>query len=118
MAARTHRGFTLVEVMVALLVMALMAGMAWQGVDGIVRARDASQTRLNRVLLLNTVLAQWDYDLASVQQTPAPGSALPGSCSAQATTCMPASVRRVSRNVRPSKAIAGAAGVCCTEARS
>ena len=33
------RGFTLVEVLVALLVMAVMAGMAWQGVDGIVRSR-------------------------------------------------------------------------------
>jgi general secretion pathway protein J len=71
MAARPDRGFTLVEVMVALLVMALMAGMAWQGVDGIVRARDASQARLNRTLLLNTVLAQWEHDLTAVQQTPA-----------------------------------------------
>ena len=36
-----QRGFTLVEVLVALLIMAVMATMAWQGVDGIVRARSA-----------------------------------------------------------------------------
>ena len=63
------RGFTLVEVLVALLVMAIMAGMAWQGVDGIVRTRDASQARLEQTLRLNTVVAQWDRDLASIQTT-------------------------------------------------
>ena len=64
------QGFTLVEVMVALLVMAIMASMAWQGVDGIVRARNASQARLEETLRLNTVLAQWSQDLAEVQETP------------------------------------------------
>ncbi len=64
-----RRGFTLVEVLVALVVMAIMAGMAWQGVDGIVRTRDASQARLERTLRLNTVIAQWDQDLASIQDT-------------------------------------------------
>ena len=42
------RGFTLVEVLVALLVMAIMAVMAWQGVDGIARAREISGSRLER----------------------------------------------------------------------
>ena len=41
--SRANRGFTLVEVLVAMLVMAIMAVMAWQGVDGVVRARAASQ---------------------------------------------------------------------------
>jgi general secretion pathway protein J len=63
-------GFTLVEVLVALMVMAVMAGMAWQGVAGIVRARDASQSRLELTLRLNTVLAQWEQDLGAVQETP------------------------------------------------
>ena len=64
------RGFTLVEVLVALLVMSLLAVMAWQGVDGMLRSRDASQEHLERTLRLNTALAQWQLDLASVQQTP------------------------------------------------
>lgn len=63
------RGFTLVEVLVAMLVMAIMAVMAWQGVDGVVRARAASQERLERTLRLNTVVAQWEQDLASLQDT-------------------------------------------------
>jgi general secretion pathway protein J len=66
---RLQRGFTLVEVLVALLVLALMAGMAWQGVDGIVRTREASQARLEQTLRLNTVLGQWEKDLGSVQDT-------------------------------------------------
>ena len=61
------RGFTLVEVLVAMIVMAIMAVMAWQGVDGIVRSRNASQARLEQTLRLNTVIAQWDQDLASIQ---------------------------------------------------
>ena len=63
------RGFTLVEVLVAMLVMAIMAVMAWQGVDGIARARAASQERLERTLRLNTVVAQWEQDLAAIQDT-------------------------------------------------
>ena len=68
---RSDAGFTLVEVLVALVVMSLMAAMAWQGVDGMIRARDASQRRLEATLRLNTALAQWQQDLASVQETPA-----------------------------------------------
>jgi general secretion pathway protein J len=69
-------GFTLVEVLVALMVMSIMAVMAWQGVDGIVRARDSNQDRLERSLRLNTVIAQWDQDLAGLQETSAVPSAL------------------------------------------
>jgi general secretion pathway protein J len=65
----TAHGFTLVEVLVAMVIMATMAVMAWQGVDGIVRTRNASQERLETTLRLNTVIAQWDQDLASVQET-------------------------------------------------
>ena len=68
-AQRTTRGFTLVEVLVAMMIMAILAVMAWQGVDGIVRARQASQTRLEQTLRLNTVIAQWEQDLASLQDT-------------------------------------------------
>ena len=66
---RSARGFTLIEVLVAIFIMALMAGLAWQGVDGIVRTRDASQQRLDQALRLNTVLAQWEQDLSNIQDT-------------------------------------------------
>ncbi len=68
---RTDQGFTLVEVLVAMMIMAILAMMAWRGVDGIVRARDASQSRLERTLRLNTVMAQWEHDLDALQETPA-----------------------------------------------
>ena len=53
---RNAAGFTLIEVLVAMTVMAVMAMMAWQGVDGIVRARDANQSRLEQTLRLNSVI--------------------------------------------------------------
>jgi general secretion pathway protein J len=71
MRVSRSRGFTLVEVLVALVVMAIMSLMAWQGVDGIVRARDANQERLEQTLRLETVIAQWEQDLASLQESPA-----------------------------------------------
>ncbi len=68
---RVPGGFTLVEVLVAMTVMAVMAMMAWQGVDGIVRARDSSQGRLEQTLRLDSVIAQWEQDLASIQESAA-----------------------------------------------
>ena len=66
---RSQSGFTLVEVLVALVLMAVLSGMAWQGLDGISRARTASQARVEQTLRLNTVLAQWEQDLQSVFDT-------------------------------------------------
>ncbi len=62
-------GFTLVEVLVALFIMSLLALMAWQGVDGMLRARDISQQRMETTLRVNTALAQWQQDLASIQSS-------------------------------------------------
>ena len=70
-APRATAGFTLVEVLVAMVVMAIMSLMAWQGVDGIVRARESNQVRLEQTLRLETVIAQWEQDLASLQETTA-----------------------------------------------
>jgi general secretion pathway protein J len=64
-------GFTLIEVLVAMVVMAIMSLMAWQGVDGIARTRESNQVRLEQVLRLETVIAQWEQDLASIQETSA-----------------------------------------------
>jgi len=75
-----ERGFTLVEVLVALAIMAVMAGMAWRGIDGIVRARDASQGHLEQSLRLDTVIAQWEQDVAAIQESAAvPGISCDGS---------------------------------------
>ena len=52
-STRLQTGFTLVEVLVALALMAVLAGMAWQGLDGISRARTASQQRVEQTLRQN-----------------------------------------------------------------
>jgi len=67
---RKAAGFTLVEVLVALLIMAILSAMAWQGVDGMVRARDASQEAAERTLRLTTVMAQFEQDLGSLYDNP------------------------------------------------
>ena len=67
--AHPQTGFTLVEVLVALVLMAVLSGMAWQGLDGISRARTISQARIEQTLRLNTVLAQWEQDLQSIYNT-------------------------------------------------
>lgn len=66
---RRRRGFTLVEVLVALFVMAVMAGMAWQGVDMVLRTRESALQRMEQLLRLQTVMAQWDADLAALVDT-------------------------------------------------
>jgi general secretion pathway protein J len=65
----TAQGFTLVEVLVALTVMAVLAGMAWQGIDAMARTREASQTAVDRTLRLGSVLAQWEADLQALSAT-------------------------------------------------
>jgi general secretion pathway protein J len=62
-------GFTLVEVLVAMMIMAIIAMMSWQGVDGVVRSRAASEERLEKTLRIQTVLAQWEQDLTAVQDS-------------------------------------------------
>ena len=102
-------GFTLVEVLVAMMVMAIMAGMAWQGVDGIVRARDSSQARLEQTLRLNTVIAQWQQDLASIQDTAVVPLAL--SCdgaSVRLTRRTPTGLQVVAWTLRPGNGASGA----------
>lgn len=60
---RAARGFTLIEVLIALFILALMAGMAWQGVDMVMRSRSVAQGRMDGLLRLQSTLAQWDADL-------------------------------------------------------
>jgi general secretion pathway protein J len=62
-------GFTLVELLVGLSIMAVIAAMAWRGVEGISRSRTASQEASERTLLLNTAIAQWEHDLLQVEDT-------------------------------------------------
>ena len=63
-------GFTLIELLVALAAMALMAGLSWRGLDGMVRAQTQLQQRADAVLTLQAGLTQWAADLDAVLQLP------------------------------------------------
>jgi general secretion pathway protein J len=65
---RHGRGFTLVELMVALFVMALLAILSWRGLDGMVRAQQQTRERADQVLALHNGLAQWTADLDALVQ--------------------------------------------------
>ncbi|WP_416547473.1 type II secretion system protein J [Limnohabitans sp. DCL3] len=64
------RGFTLIEVLVAISVMALMALMAWRGLDGMLRTQSGLQSRADEIRTLQAGLAQWQTDLDQLAQLP------------------------------------------------
>ena len=71
MAQRRHgRGFTLVELLVALFAMAILAVMSWRGLDGMTRAQAITSARADEVLTLQVGLAQWSADLDAIIQLP------------------------------------------------
>ena len=70
---RPQRGFTLVEVLIALALMAVMGGLSWQGLDSLMRSRSAVQTEHARSTVLGTVLAQWRADLNAATVLPGQG---------------------------------------------
>jgi general secretion pathway protein J len=57
------RGFTLVELLVALVVMALLSLMSWRGLDAMGRAQTQTQARADALQALRIGLAQWTADL-------------------------------------------------------
>ena len=63
---RPSGGFTLIEVLVALVVMSVLAGLSWQAVDAMVRTRQAVDQQSQRLVVLGTALAQWEQDLQQV----------------------------------------------------
>lgn len=67
---RSHRGFTLVELLVALFALSLLAMLSWRGIDGMVRAREQTRMRADDVQALQVGLAQWAADLDALATVP------------------------------------------------
>jgi general secretion pathway protein J len=80
MSVRLAPGFTLVEVLVALVIMAVVAAMGWQGVAGMTRAREIASAASERTLRLSAMVGQWEQDLAATFDSPlVPGLSFDGS---------------------------------------
>lgn len=69
-ARRASRGFTLVELLVALFALSLLAVLSWRGLDGMVRAQQQTEERADEVHSLQVGLAQWRTDLDALIQLP------------------------------------------------
>ncbi|THU04562.1 prepilin-type N-terminal cleavage/methylation domain-containing protein [Lampropedia puyangensis] len=59
----TNHGFTLIEVMVAIALMAVMAAVSWRGIDALVRAQSYTQRQATEQSVLQTSMMQWQNDL-------------------------------------------------------
>lgn len=70
MCRRHSAGFTLVELLVALSVMALMTVLSWRGLDGMWRVQSQTRERSDALLALQTGLAQWSADLDALTSPP------------------------------------------------
>ncbi len=56
------QGFTLVEVMLALLVLSLLAALSWQGLSTLMRTRSLVQSHIDTAQVRDGSLAQWRID--------------------------------------------------------
>ncbi|AGX88336.1 prepilin-type N-terminal cleavage/methylation domain-containing protein [Candidatus Symbiobacter mobilis] len=68
--ARPHRGFTLVELLVALTILSLIALLSWRGLDALVRADTQLRARTTDVQAAGSALAQWGTDLDALTEQP------------------------------------------------
>lgn len=63
------QGFTLVELLVAIAVMAALALMAWRSIDGMARTERHTRERGDHLLALQAGLGQWAADLDALAET-------------------------------------------------
>jgi general secretion pathway protein J len=60
-----QRGLTLIELLVAIGVLAIIAVMAWHGLDSLTRTRESLNHELEQARSLQLTLAQWQIDCAN-----------------------------------------------------
>lgn len=67
---RRSSGFTLIEVLVAISIMALLAVFSWRGLDGITTAQHHIKQQTDAIHSLETGLVQWKADWNALAQGP------------------------------------------------
>lgn len=70
MRQRRARGFTLVEVLVALAILALLGTMAWRAVHTMTETSQRTQAHTDAVWTVDAALGQWNADLDAIQEAP------------------------------------------------
>ena len=67
---KASKGFTLIEVLVASAILALMALISWRGLDGMAKAKFSLQSRSDAHQTLQVGLSQWRTDLDNMSSLP------------------------------------------------
>lgn len=67
---KSARGFTLVELLVAITVLAIVAVMGWRGLDGIVRSREQLTKNMEQTRGIQLTFAQMQSDLEQIADKP------------------------------------------------
>ena len=62
----SQRGFTLIEVLVALVILAVMAVMGWRAIDGLMRTQQGSSAHHRQAEQAQMAVLQWQLDLDAV----------------------------------------------------
>ncbi|WP_431207805.1 PulJ/GspJ family protein [Burkholderia cepacia] len=65
-AAARARGFTLIEMLVAIALLAVIALLSWRGLDATIRGRDDIASNLAQTRLLGRYFSQLQFDLANL----------------------------------------------------
>ena len=63
------RGFSLIELLVAITVMSMLAILAWRSIDAMNRTQTLTQQRADELLRLQAALGQWNADLDMLVDT-------------------------------------------------
>src|SRR5215831_1420725 len=65
-ARRRARGFTLIEMLVAIALLAVIALLSWRGLDATIRGRDDIASNLAQTRLLGRYFSQLQFDLMNL----------------------------------------------------
>jgi len=68
-ASHRIRGFTLVELLVAIVVMSMLALLSWRSLDGMTRTQNITQQRADDLLRMQAAMGQWAADLDALIDT-------------------------------------------------